>query len=36
VISAHHTKEDLDAMVKQLNIFSNLSTSVDGDIRFVL
>jgi 8-amino-7-oxononanoate synthase len=36
VISAHHTKEDLDAMVKQLNIFSNLSTNLDGDIRFVL
>jgi 8-amino-7-oxononanoate synthase len=36
VISAHHTKEDLDAMIKQLNIFSNLSTNLDGDIRFVL
>ncbi|WP_268846321.1 aminotransferase class I/II-fold pyridoxal phosphate-dependent enzyme [Flavobacterium aestivum] len=36
VISAHHTKEDLDALVKQLNIFTNQSTNFDGDIRFVL
>lgn len=36
VISAHHTKEDLDTMVKQLNIFSNISVDLDGDIRFVL
>jgi len=36
VISAHHTKEDLDAMLQQLNIFSNLSSNVDGDIRIVL
>ena len=36
VVSAHHTEEDLDAMVKQLNIFSNLSTNLDSDIRFVL
>jgi 8-amino-7-oxononanoate synthase len=36
VISAHHTIEDLDTMIKQLNIFSNMSTDFDGDIRFVL
>ena len=36
VISAHHTKADIDKMVKQLNIFTQLSSDFEGDIRFVL
>jgi 8-amino-7-oxononanoate synthase len=36
VISAHHTKEDLDKMINQLNIFTKLASDFEGDIRFVL
>jgi 8-amino-7-oxononanoate synthase len=36
VISAHHTKEDLDKMMQQLNIFTKLASDFEGDIRFVL
>lgn len=36
VISAHHTKNDLDKMIKQLNIFSQMDSDIQGDIRFVL
>lgn len=36
VISAHHTKTDLDKMVQQLNIFTQLDSGIEGDIRFVL
>lgn len=36
VISAHHTKADLDKMMQQLNIFSQMRTDFEGDIRFVL
>ncbi|WP_281240020.1 aminotransferase class I/II-fold pyridoxal phosphate-dependent enzyme [Flavobacterium praedii] len=36
VISAHHTKEDLDKMIQQLNIATKLSSDFEGDIRFVL
>jgi 8-amino-7-oxononanoate synthase len=36
VISAHHTKEDLNKMVQQLNIFTQLASDFEGDIRFVL
>jgi 7-keto-8-aminopelargonate synthetase-like enzyme len=36
VISAHHTKVDLDKMIQQLNIFTQLATGFEGDIRFVL
>ena len=36
VISAHHTKGDLDKMVQQLNIFTQLASGFEGDIRFVL
>nr|WP_315201737.1 aminotransferase class I/II-fold pyridoxal phosphate-dependent enzyme [uncultured Flavobacterium sp.] len=36
VISAHHTKADLDKMIQQLNIFTQLATDFEGDIRFVL
>jgi 8-amino-7-oxononanoate synthase len=36
VISAHHTFEDLEKMIKQLNIFSKLGSDFEGDIRFVL
>lgn len=36
VISAHHTKTDLDKMVQQLNIFTQMASGFDGDIRFVL
>ena len=38
VISAHHTKEDLDKMIQQINIFTQLTSGLDleGDIRFVL
>jgi 8-amino-7-oxononanoate synthase len=36
VISAHHTTEDLDKMIQQLNIFTQLSSYFEGDIRFVL
>ena len=36
VISAHHTKDDLDKMIQQLNIFSQMTSDFEGDIRFVL
>lgn len=36
VISAHHTKADLDKMIQQLNIFTQLASNFEGDIRFVL
>jgi 8-amino-7-oxononanoate synthase len=36
VISAHHTKTDLDKMVQQLNTFTQMNTGFEGDIRFVL
>lgn len=36
VISAHHTKTDLDKMVQQLNIFTQMNSGFEGDIRFVL
>jgi len=36
VISAHHTKSDLDKMIQQLNIFTQLTAGSEGDIRFVL
>ena len=38
VISAHHTKEDLDKVIQQLNIFTQLTSglNLEGDIRFVL
>jgi 8-amino-7-oxononanoate synthase len=36
VISAHHTKIDLDRMIKQLNIFTQMDSDIQGDIRFVL
>lgn len=38
VISAHHTITDLDRMIQQLNIFTQLASGSDlgGDIRFVL
>jgi 8-amino-7-oxononanoate synthase len=36
VISAHHTKADLDKMMEQLNIFTQMSSGFEGDIRFVL
>lgn len=38
VISAHHTKADLDKMIQQLNIFTQLTSGLDleGDMRFVL
>ncbi len=35
VISAHHTKTDLDKMTQQLNIFTQLSTNFEGAARFV-
>jgi 8-amino-7-oxononanoate synthase len=36
VISAHHTKTDLDKMVQQLNTFTQMNSGFEGDIRFVL
>lgn len=36
VISAHHTKADLDKMLQQLNLFTQLNSGVEGDSRFVL
>jgi 8-amino-7-oxononanoate synthase len=36
VISAHHTKTDLDKMVQQLNAFTQMNSGFEGDIRFVL
>ena len=36
IISAHHTKIDLDKMIQQLNTFTQLNTGFEGDIRFVL
>jgi len=36
VISAHHTKEDLDKVIQQLNIFTKLDSNFEGDTRFVL
>ncbi|QKJ63466.1 aminotransferase class I/II-fold pyridoxal phosphate-dependent enzyme [Flavobacterium sp. M31R6] len=36
VISAHHTKADLDKMVQQLNTFTQMNSGFEGDIRFVL
>ncbi|WP_264564652.1 aminotransferase class I/II-fold pyridoxal phosphate-dependent enzyme [Flavobacterium sp. N3904] len=36
VISAHHTKDDLNKMITQLNIFSKLNFGFEGDTRFVL
>lgn len=36
VISAHHTENDLEKMIQQLNIFTQMETGLDGDIRFVL
>src|SRR6478609_5199768 len=36
VISAHHTKSDLDKMVYQLNTFTQMTSGFEGDIRFVL
>lgn len=36
VISAHHTKSDLDKMIQQLNIFTQMTSGLEGDIRFVL
>nr|WP_315252489.1 aminotransferase class I/II-fold pyridoxal phosphate-dependent enzyme [uncultured Flavobacterium sp.] len=36
VISAHHTKADLDKMIQQLNIFTQMNSDFEGDIRFVL
>jgi 8-amino-7-oxononanoate synthase len=36
VISAHHTKTDLDKMVQQLNIFTQMNSSFEDDRRFVL
>ncbi|PKB15067.1 aminotransferase class I/II-fold pyridoxal phosphate-dependent enzyme [Flavobacterium sp. 5] len=36
VISAHHTKSDLDKMIQQLNNFTQMTSDFNGDIRFVL
>jgi len=36
VISAHHTKTDLDKMILQLNLFTQLDSGIEGDARFVL
>ena len=36
VISAHHTKADLDKMIQQLNVFTQMNSGFEGDIRFVL
>jgi 8-amino-7-oxononanoate synthase len=36
VISAHHTKPDLDKMVQELNTFTQMNSGFEGDIRFVL
>ncbi len=36
VISAHHTSEDLHKIIKQLNIFTSISSEVAGDSRFIL
>jgi 8-amino-7-oxononanoate synthase len=36
VISAHHTKTDLDRMIQQLNIFTQMTSDFEGDSRFVL
>jgi len=36
VISAHHTETDLDKMVQQLNIFTQMASGSEGDTRFVL
>lgn len=36
VISAHHTESDLDKMIQQLNIFTQMDSGLEGDIRFVL
>ncbi|HSD06688.1 aminotransferase class I/II-fold pyridoxal phosphate-dependent enzyme [Flavobacterium sp.] len=37
VISAHHLKSDLDRMIQQVNIFTQLTSDLEGDdIRFVL
>lgn len=36
VISAHHTKIDLDKMIRQVNIFTQMDSGIEGDARFVL
>jgi len=36
VISAHHTETDLNKMIQQLNIFTQMDSGLEGDIRFVL
>lgn len=36
VISAHHTKTDLDKMMQQLNVFTQMNSDIEGDARFVL
>lgn len=36
VISAHHTKGDLDKMIQQVNLFTQMDSGLDGDARFVL
>lgn len=36
VISAHHTKADLDKLMLQLNAFTQLDFGIEGDIRFIL
>ncbi|AOW10022.1 aminotransferase class I/II-fold pyridoxal phosphate-dependent enzyme [Flavobacterium gilvum] len=36
VISAHHSETDLEKMVQQLNIFTQMNSGLDGDMRFNL
>jgi 8-amino-7-oxononanoate synthase len=36
VICAHHTREDLDKMILQLNVITNLNNGLENDSRFVL
>lgn len=36
VLTATHTKDDLNKMIHQLNLFTKMSDDFEGDIRFVL
>jgi len=36
VICAHHTREDLEKMIQQLNVITNLDNGLENDSRFVL